>query len=201
MVMRRTILATAILGLATVPLALAAQEKQAPPPPPKHESVAEAARKAREQRKTPAKPAKVYTNDNIGSGPGTISVVGTVPAEPEATKAGEADKSKAEAKPAAKPEVKKDEAYWRKTFGEARAKLRRDQQELEIMQRELAVLELQYYPDPQKAMEQQFTRKDIDEKRAKIETKKQEVQQDQQDLSDLEDQLRQAGGDPGWARE
>jgi hypothetical protein len=197
MVMRKTILATAILGFATVPFALAAQEKQPPPPSPKQESVAEAARKAREQKKTSAKPGKVYTNDNIGTGPGAVSVVGTPPSEPEAAKAAEADKTKAQAK----PKVKKDEAYWRKAFSEARAKLRRDQKELEIMQRELAQLELQYYPDPQKAMEQQFTRKDIDEKRAKIETKKQEIQQDQQGLSDLEDQLRQSGGDAGWARE
>ena len=68
------------------------------------------------------------------------------------------------------------------------------------MQRELGVLNLQYYNDPVKAMQQDLTRSDINEKTAKIAAKEKEIEADRQAISDAEDDLRQAGGDPGWAR-
>src|SRR5712672_786473 len=46
------------------------------------ESVADAARKAQAEKKPPAKPAAVLTNDNLDSLKGTISVVGEAPAPP-----------------------------------------------------------------------------------------------------------------------
>src|SRR5258708_9355090 len=47
------------------------------PSPQSQDSVAEAARKAREQKKAPAKPTKVVTNDDLSSNPsGQVSVVG-----------------------------------------------------------------------------------------------------------------------------
>ena len=68
------------------------------------------------------------------------------------------------------------------------------------MERELGVLDVQYYNDPLKAMQQQLTRSDINEKTAKIEAKKKEIEADQQAISDAENDLRKAGGEPGWAR-
>jgi hypothetical protein len=68
------------------------------------------------------------------------------------------------------------------------------------MQRELGTLSLQYYPDPNKGMQQQLSRDDINKKTADIETKKKEIAADQQAIDDAEDDLRKAGGDPGWAR-
>ena len=41
---------------------------------------------------------------------------------------------------------------------------------------------------------------DLDEHAALVETKKKEVEQLKQAISDLEGELRQAGGEPGWAR-
>jgi len=66
--------------------------------------------------------------------------------------------------------------------------------------RELEKAQVEYYPDPQKAMTQQNTRADINEKQAKIDAKKRDLDQLRQGLDDLEDQLRKSGGDPGWAR-
>ena len=43
-------------------------------------------------------------------------------------------------------------------------------------------------------------RSDINEKTAKIEAKKKQIDADQQAIADAEDELRKAGGDPGWAR-
>ncbi|MGC2724093.1 MAG: hypothetical protein WA224_09030, partial [Candidatus Acidiferrales bacterium] len=72
--------------------------------------------------------------------------------------------------------------------------------ELDIMQRELGVLDVQYYNDPVKAMQQGYTRSDIDEKTAKIDAKKKQIEADGQAISDAEEELRRSGGDPGWAR-
>ncbi len=67
-------------------------------------------------------------------------------------------------------------------------------------QREAEKADLQYYSDPQKAMNEQFTRQEINEKNDKIAAKKKEIADLKQQLSDMEDQLHSAGGDPGWAR-
>ena len=68
------------------------------------------------------------------------------------------------------------------------------------MQRELGVLNMQYYSDPNKAMQQQLSRDDINKKTSDIDAKKKDVEADQQAIDDAEDDLRKAGGDPGWAR-
>jgi hypothetical protein len=78
--------------------------------------------------------------------------------------------------------------------------LSRDQADLDVMQRELGKLSVQYYPDPNKQLMQSITNEDLIKQRAKIDAKKADVAADQQALSDLEDSLRKAGGDPGWAR-
>jgi hypothetical protein len=153
------------------------------PPAP---SIADAARKAREQKKSEPKAAKVFTNDNIPA-EGGINVVGdaTAPAPGGAAPA-----------PAAN-----DEKMWRDRFAAARGKLQRDQADLDVMQRELGKLDVQYYPnDPTKQLMQSVTMSDINDKRAKIVQKQQQIAQDQAAISDLEDQLRKSGGDPGWAR-
>jgi hypothetical protein len=151
--------------------------------------VAAAARRTKEQKKSAPKSTKVFTNDDIPSS-GEISAAGEDAASTEPTPGSEAS-----AKPAAN-----DEKAWRDKFAALRRKLDNDQQELAVMQRELSVLNLQYYPDPVKAMQQQYTRSDINDKTAKIDAKKKEIDADQQAISDAEDDLRKAGGQPGWAR-
>ncbi len=69
-----------------------------------------------------------------------------------------------------------------------------------MMQRELGVLDVQYYNNPVKAMQQDLTREDINKKTSDIEAKKQQIEADKQAISDAEDDLRKAGGDSGWAR-
>src|SRR3989442_8464288 len=90
------------------------------------ESVAEAARKAREQKKTAKKEGKVYTNDDL-AGPARsltpeVQVAGH-PAQSGAAAEGQKDKgpaAKGAAAAAAPAEDKKDEAYWRQRFKDAR---------------------------------------------------------------------------------
>jgi chromosome segregation ATPase len=161
----------AVLAVIATAFAFVTYAQQDPSQQPAVDPVAEAAKKARAQQKTEAKPKKVYTNDDFASS----------------------------SKPPATTDAKGEE-YWRKRFTGAREKLSNAEKELDILQRELDKGQLQYYPDPQKAMAQQFNRSDINDKRAKIDAKQKEIAALKQQLSDMEDELRKAGGDPGWAR-
>jgi chromosome segregation ATPase len=162
------------------------------------DDVAAAARKAREQQKAAAKPKKVVTNDDMPSAPASTAPASDATAAKsegqQATSTGSAtDEKAAENDP-------KSEAYWHKRFQELRDKLAHAQKELDLLQRELDKDQVQYYSDPQKALMQQHDRSDINDKTAKIDAKKKEIDSINQQISDLEDELRKAGGDPGWAR-
>jgi chromosome segregation ATPase len=159
------------------------------------QSVAEAARKAREKKKDAPKAAKVFTNDNLPQG-GTVSVVGGAAPAPEAAKEGGEKAAEGEPKDPAK-----DEAGWRARFADMRTKIRQAEKELDILQREFNLIQQQYYSDPNKALREQLERKEINEHRKKIEDKQAELRQLRQQLADLEDELRRAGGPPAWARE
>lgn len=166
-----------------------AQQTAATPQPT---SLAEAARKARAAEKNAPKTTMVFTNDNIPNSSTGVSVVGNA-------EAASSDQSASAATPA--PDDKNDEATWRQKFADARQKIAQDKQELTIMQRELGELNVQYYPDPTKAMAQSYDRSDIIAKQSAIDAKQKQLAADQQALSNLENELRKAGGDPGWARE
>lgn len=158
------------------------------------DSVAAAARKAREQKKAQPPTGKTYSNDDVGSLGGTVSTVGAAPDEKKADAASAADKN---AEPA---DNAKDEKYWRKRFADLRQKIASTQQEIDVLQRELNTAQTQYYPDPNEALQQQHSRDEINKKTEAIDKKKKELDALNQQLSDLEDELRRAGGDPGWAR-
>jgi chromosome segregation ATPase len=158
--------------------------------------VADAARKAREQQKTAPKPKKVYTDDDVK------------PATPSENAAATQPGGGAQATPdngqgaAAGASSKSDpEATWKKRFADQRDKIAAAEKELDILQRESEKAQVQYYNDPQKALQEQYTRKDINDKNAKIDAKKQQIADLKQQLSDMEDELRKSGGDPGWARQ
>src|SRR5271168_148737 len=159
--------------------------------------VADAARKAREQKKAEPKPKKVYTDEDISRKHDDTPATSTTPADqPAPDAAANGDKT-----PGAAPadDKKNDEATWRRRFKELHNKIAVAEKELDILQREADKTQVQYYSDPQKALFEQNDRKLVNENLAKIDAKKQEVDQLKQSLSDLEEQLRKAGGDPGWA--
>jgi chromosome segregation ATPase len=202
----------AIYALATLPLAtlggfmLPAQAHQQDASQPSGgDAVADAARKAREQKKKDAvKPKKVYTDDDVNHlTSGTTTATAETTGAPEASAEGEAKTGEAQAKEAGKtgepeesPEVK-----WRKRFREVYANLARAEKEVDILQREGNKAQTQYYSDPQKALQEQYSRKDINEKDTKIAAKKKEIEQLKQQINDMQDELRKSGGDPGWGKE
>jgi chromosome segregation ATPase len=183
------VLSSAILG---APCYLAAQQDQS------QESVADAARKARAERKTAPQAKLTIDNDNLGTINGVVSVVGETPAPPEDQTKKTDDKTGKAAGTEKKAPVK-DESYWRDRFADANKKLADDQHELDIMQREFNLKQQQFYTDPMASLKQDYSRQDINDSRTKIDEKTAAIEQDKADLSNLEDQLRQAGGDAGWA--
>lgn len=158
---------------------------------PQQVSLAEAARRAREQQKEVPKATKVFTNENIPSS-ASISIDGST----SGSSSGAATDATALKTPAGG-----DEKLWRDKFAKLNHQLDQDQAELDVLQRELGVLNTQYYGgDPVKAMQQGMSQTDISAKTEKIDAKKKDVEADKQAIADAEVDLRKAGGDPGWER-
>jgi len=172
------------------------------PPPQTTDPLVAAARKAREQKKDQAgaKPPRVFNNDNIPT-QGGVSAVGQQPATDNADGTDASAAAGSGSAPASgAASAANGEKAWRDRFAKLRKKLEQDQADLDIMQRELGVLDVQYYNDPVKGMQQGYSRSDINEKTDKIEAKKKTIEADNQAIADAEDELQRAGGDPGWAR-
>jgi hypothetical protein len=179
-------------GLAAAPSQATSQSQDNPP----QDSLAEAARKAREAKKAQPKPAKVFTNDDLAK-KGALPAAGGTPDDAQGQPQ---DKDKAPGKDKEGAAPANGESYWRGRFKEAHENLARAEKELDILERELQKANTQYYSDPTKAMNEQFNRKEINDKTAAIEAKKKDIADLRQSISDMEDGLRKAGGDPGWAR-
>jgi hypothetical protein len=94
----------------------------------------------------------------------------------------------------------RNEAYWRKQFAAIDYKITTAQTELDILQRELNLGSVQYYPNPSTTMKESVTRKDINEHRKAIDEKKKEIAELKEQRDALEDASRHAGGPAGWAR-
>jgi hypothetical protein len=159
--------------------------------------VADAARRAREEKKNAPKPKKVFTDDDVSkSAPAPATAA---PAGGFGSTAGIENKGQqADADPT--KEDPNGEKAWRKRFQEQHDKIAKAEKELDVLQREEEKASVQYYTDPQKAMQQQNSRAEVNAIHAKIDSKKQEIAQLKQALDDMETDLRKAGGDAGWAR-
>jgi len=187
-------IAKSILRFALAGLLVALVASTAAAQDPGSDDVAAAARKAREKQKAAPKPAKVVTNDDIPS-------VSTTPADSSASQGADAGKGDSKDGEALKDENNpKKEAYWRKKYQQTNDRLAQAEKDLDVLQRGLNTDQVQYYSDPQKALIEQHNRSDINEKTAKVDTKKKEIEDLKQQLANMEDEVRKAGGDPGWVR-
>jgi predicted RNase H-like nuclease (RuvC/YqgF family) len=201
--MRMTVWLTApamVAALCLTALPMFAQQ-QGSQQQPSGDPVADAARKAREQQKKEAKPKKVYTEDDLSHGKSSAwDQSQSAGSTGQQSAGGAADNTQAAATGDENAE-RNDEKKWRKRFQDLRDKITQSEKELDVLQRELNKSQVQYYPDPQKALMEQNQRKEINDKTSKIDAKKKEIEQLKQNFSDLEDDLRKSGGDPGWSRE
>lgn len=198
-----------LLGLATLLLVTGAAWAQSDT---QQQSLAEAARKARAERaRKDLSQVRMYTNDDIPKAGAPVSVMGSGQAAPApAAAAGQAAPAEGAAATGeaatAGTEEECDETCWRQKFSEKRAAIRDAEREMDILQREHNLSRVQYYQDPNQAVREQYSGntaggKELQDLQNRINEKKQEVERLKQELSSLEDDLRRAGGEPGWARE
>ena len=195
-----------LLAVALSTFPAAARQQQDPPQQSTGDAVADAARKARDQKKKDTtKPKKVYTDEDVNH---SVSPTPAAPSGSDAAGSGDESGKANQDTPGAKGKEdgkaqpgESAETKWRKQFKEAYASLDRVEKELDILQREDNKAQVQYYSDPQKALAEQYTRKDINEHDAKIAAKKKEIEQARQRIADMQDALRKSGGDPGWGAE
>jgi hypothetical protein len=198
----------ALMALALTALPSLAQQQHQDSQQSTGDPVADAARKAREQKKRDtAKPKRVYTDDDVnhlvsGSAPASGDSDASATTEEGAAKNPDAQGKGSQGKGAGGKTTEPEESpetKWRRQFKEAYVNLYRAQKELDVLQREDNKAQVQYYSDPQKALAEQYTRNDINDKDAKIAAKKKEIDQLKQQISSMEEALRKSGGDPGWA--
>jgi hypothetical protein len=121
-----------LLSVTLLPAAAFAQSQDT-------QSVAEAARRAREQKKTPARPAKVITDDDVK--PAAQSNPAT-PGSPDATAASATPASSA-ASSAPAPDAKDQKDS--KELTELKAQIKQVQGDLDLLQREQSLENDRYY--------------------------------------------------------
>ena len=193
--------ALGVLAATTVP-ARAQQDQGAP-------SVAEAARRAREQKAAAAHPAQVWTNDNIPTTPRSISVIGQAES---ATPSGEApavpEKKPAEASaaPAAGPEAKPAESDAGKDkemesagaeaeLAQARARLESLKTDYDLMERTYVLDQQTYYGKPGFASDKEG-KDHLDAEERDLAAKREEVKQAEQKVQELERMVNEQKAKP-----
>jgi hypothetical protein len=159
---------------------------------PNNPSLGDIARELRAQKAKESKPVRIITNDDLNNGGDDAS------GPPVSARAKKPDNTTPPAKGA--PAEVHDELYYRAKLSTLQDRLDTDKRELQVLQQKLSQNDMQYYPDPNKALQQQYTREDIKKLTADIDANKDQVADDEKAIEDLHDQLRQEGGDPGWLR-
>ena len=104
---------------------------------------------------------------------------------------------------AAAPEEKSPaelEKEYRAKFAELKENLSLEERKLDILQRELNLMQQQYYSDPMATLQQETTRSNINKRVQEIETQKTAVEKAKQAIAALEEELRVKGLPAGWAR-
>lgn len=169
-------------------------------------SLGEVARRVRAERaKKDLSQIPMFTNDNIPKGVGISTVGQAAPPPGEEGEAAAAAGAEGQAAPGEEAEDECDEQCWRDKFAQQREKIATATRELGILQREYNLARTQFYQDPNRAVREQYSAntaggRELQDLLNRINEKKAEIDQLQRELSTLEDDLRRAGGNPGWAR-
>jgi hypothetical protein len=164
------------------------------------DSLAEAARRAQSEKKSAPATQKVWTNENIPTTPGTISIVGVADTSSSAdSAAGDSAKPAAPSNSANKPrKTDKDAAAIQSDLAAAKLDLNTLTTDLDILTRKQILDSQSYYSKPGYASDTAGAAQLSDEQ-AEVDAKKQEVADAQKKVNDLQDQLAAASSDSGGA--
>ncbi len=160
------------------------------------DSLADAARKAKAQaqaqkNKTAAKPAHVFTDDNISSVGGTISVVG------DSSSAGGGHSNADYSGDSASSSGSSDEQTWRARAAQIKDQIAAVDQQITQMKSEISKQGGVAF-DPNAGLSQGVIV--IHDRNADLKKLEDQKASLEKQLDDLADQARKAGADPGWVR-
>jgi hypothetical protein len=149
------------------------------------QSLADVARKLRAQQGQTTTAGKTFTNDDVAAARAAGGV--TVETGGSGSSAETTDSSGAHG-----------EKYFHSKYSQLLAQKQMDERQLDVLQKQMNKNNVQYYADPNVALQQQYSREDIQKNQDEIDKKKQEIADVDQALSDLQDELRRDGGNPSW---
>jgi hypothetical protein len=155
------------------------------------DDLAAAARQAREQRKAQASSGKVWTNDNIPTDPGGVSVVGPdSSADTTTANGGSADKS---ASPKTGTDAGKAKfAADQSDLAAAKDQLQTLQTDLDIMQRKLALDKQTYFGKPDYSTDPQG-QTDLNGEQDQIDGKQSQISDVQKKIAELQSKSQGSG--------
>ncbi len=166
------------------------------------QSLAELARQQRARKAQQGKAVKVLTNDQLSrpssSRPATRAAEAQKPEGEEQMDA--ADTTEAGTAESAREERARLEKEYRAKFEQLREELSFEERKLDVMQRELNLMQVQYYSDPNVAMREQHERGEINQRMQDLEAQKAAVEQKKAAITALEEGLRREGLPVGWSR-
>jgi len=165
--------------------------------PLRAQSLADLSRQEEERRKTINRPAKVYTNKDLGQVPPAPSVPPPAAAAGDSTR--EADKDSKEKSKDGSAGSPKDQAYWSARLKSLQSQLDRDQTYVDALQSRVNALTTDFVSSGDPAQRAVIDR-DRQKAVAELDKLKLAIVSDNKALVDLEDEARRAGVPPGWLR-
>jgi hypothetical protein len=163
------------------------------------QSLADLSRQEEQRRKMINRPAKVYTNKDLGQVPPSPSVPPPAAAAAGAAREAEKDKDSKEKSNDSAAGGARDRAYWSSRLKSLQSQLDRDQTYVDALQSRVNALTTDFVSsgDPaQRAVIERDRQKAI----AELDKLKLAIVSDNKAIVDLEDEARRAGAPPGWLR-
>ena len=185
------------------------------------QSVVDMARQTRSRKSGASQTGRVFTNENVArSAPapttpapatpapaapaaGAARPAGQAPGAAPAAPPGQPPAQPAAGAPASPPQQKSEaelEKEYRDKFAQLREALALEERKADVLQRELNLMQNQFYTNPQDTLMQETTRSNINARMQEIEAQKANVEKAKQAVAALEEELRVKGLPPGWAR-
>ena len=164
------------------------------------QTLADIARKERErQKQAETKNKGTFTNANSA---GTPAAAPQQPANPTAAPEKPAEKKEeTAAKPTGPRDNKgRDEKYWRDAFQKARDAVRQADEKVQLQENKIKNLNTQFLRQDDIYNKENVLGAQLTAAQKDLETAKAEAEQARKNVSNLEDELRAAGGLPGWSR-
>jgi hypothetical protein len=177
------------------------------------QSLGEAARKARKEKAAPSPAQKVYTNENLPSGPLSVATVNdeekprpqenadgeAMPSEaaPEGESTGsegQQDGTAAASESSPPPDSKQDYSGWKTRIAEQKNKVELLERELGVLEREYRLRVAVFYADAGTRLRDDRKFADADRQyKSDLETKKSALAAAKQQLEDVREEARKAG--------